>query len=84
VADIKNVSSGAFGGAITAALYLKELVPNDVPWAHFDMMVWNNASRPGGPEDGEAVRGLVAPAMCCVTCALAASSSDGPAAAARC
>ncbi len=54
VADINNVSSGAFGGAITAALYLKEFVPDDVPWAHFDMMAWNNASRPGRPEGGEA------------------------------
>jgi leucyl aminopeptidase len=25
-----------------------------VPWAHFDMMAWNNASRPGRPEGGEA------------------------------
>ena len=54
VADINNVSVGAFGGAITAALYLKEFVPNDVPWAHFDMMAWNNSSRPGRPEGGEA------------------------------
>jgi len=54
VADINNVSAGAFGGAITAALYLKEFVPNDVPWAHFDMMAWNNSSRPGRPEGGEA------------------------------
>ena len=41
-------------GAITAALYLKEFVPDDVPWAHFDMMAWNNTSRPGRPEGGEA------------------------------
>jgi leucyl aminopeptidase len=54
VADINNVSAGAFGGSITAALYLKEFVPDDVPWAHFDMMAWNNASRPGRPEGGEA------------------------------
>ena len=54
VADINNVSAGAFGGAITAALYLKEFVPDDVPWAHFDMMAWNNSSRPGRPEGGEA------------------------------
>jgi leucyl aminopeptidase len=54
VADINNVSSGGFGGAITAALYLQEFVPDDVPWAHFDMMAWNNASRPGRPEGGEA------------------------------
>ena len=54
VADINNVSAGAFGGSITAALYLKEFVPDDVPWAHFDMMAWNNTSRPGRPEGGEA------------------------------
>ena len=54
VADINNVSAGGFGGAITAALYLQEFVPDDVPWAHFDMMAWNNASRPGRPEGGEA------------------------------
>ncbi len=54
VADINNAPGVAFGGAITAALYLKEFVPDDVPWAHFDMMAWNNATRPGRPEGGEA------------------------------
>jgi len=54
VADINNVSGGAFGGAIIAAIYLQEFVPDDVPWAHFDMMAWNNTSRPGRPEGGEA------------------------------
>ena len=54
VADINNVSAGGFGGAITAALYLQEFVPDDVPWAHFDMMAWNNTARPGRPEGGEA------------------------------
>ena len=54
VADINNVSGGTFGGAITAALYLQEFVPDDVPWAHLDMMAWNNSTRPGRPEGGEA------------------------------
>ncbi len=54
VADINNVSGGTFGGAITAALYLQEFVPDDVPWAHLDMMAWNNTARPGRPEGGEA------------------------------
>jgi leucyl aminopeptidase len=54
VADINNAPGVAFGGAITAALYLKEFVPDDVPWAHFDIMAWNNAGRPGRPEGGEA------------------------------
>jgi len=54
VADINNVSASGFGGAIIAALYLQEFVPDEVPWAHFDMMAWNNTSRPGRPEGGEA------------------------------
>src|SRR5580698_8772440 len=54
VADINNAPNVPFGGAITAALYLKEFVPDDVPWAHFDMMAWNNMTRPGRPEGGEA------------------------------
>jgi leucyl aminopeptidase len=54
VADINNAPGVAFGGAITAALYLQEFVPDDVPWAHFDMMAWNNGTRPGRPEGGEA------------------------------
>ncbi len=54
VADINNAPGVAFGGAITAALYLQEFVPDDVPWAHLDMMAWNNTSKPGRPEGGEA------------------------------
>ncbi len=54
VADINNVGNGPMGGAITAALYLKEFVPNNVPWAHIDMMAWNGSTRPGRPEGGEA------------------------------
>jgi leucyl aminopeptidase len=35
VADLKNIG-GSFGGAITAALFLKEFV-GDLPWAHLDI-----------------------------------------------
>jgi leucyl aminopeptidase len=35
VADMKN-TGGKFGGAITAALLLKEFV-GDVPWVHLDI-----------------------------------------------
>ena len=52
VADINNVSSGPFAGAITAALFLQEFVDPDIPWAHIDLMAWNGASRPGRPEGG--------------------------------
>jgi leucyl aminopeptidase len=54
VADINNVSDGGFGGAITAALYLQEFVRNETPWAHFDIMAWNVAAKPGRPVGGEA------------------------------
>jgi leucyl aminopeptidase len=36
VADIKNVN-GRKGGAITAAIFLKQFVPEGVPWAHLDI-----------------------------------------------
>jgi leucyl aminopeptidase len=36
IADIRNTASERFGGAITAALFLKEFV-GDVPWAHIDI-----------------------------------------------
>ena len=36
VADMKN-SGGRYGGAITAALFLKEFVAEGIPWAHLDI-----------------------------------------------
>jgi leucyl aminopeptidase len=54
VADLNNVSDGPQGGAITAALYLQEFVDPKVPWAHLDVMAWNQRSRPGRPEGAEA------------------------------
>lgn len=36
VADIKNISGGRYGGAIVAALFLKEYA-GDGPWAHLDI-----------------------------------------------
>ncbi len=36
VADIKNISGGRYGGALTAGLFLQEFV-GDVPWAHLDI-----------------------------------------------
>lgn len=55
VADLNNVSDGPYAGAITAALFLQEFVAPDIPWAHFDIMAWNTASRPGRPDGGEAM-----------------------------
>lgn len=55
IADINNNSTDAYGGAITAALFLKEFVPDEIPWLHFDLMAWNLRARPGKPVGGEAM-----------------------------
>ncbi len=54
VADLGNVSSKPFAGAITAALFLQRFVAEGVRWAHLDAYAWNDAARPGRPEGGEA------------------------------
>ena len=54
IADINNNANEPYAGAITAALFLKEFVPNDVPWLHFDMMAWNIRAKPGRPQGAEA------------------------------
>jgi len=55
VADLNNVSESAFAGAITAALFLDAFVPQATSWAHIDTYAWNQKSRPGRPEGGEAM-----------------------------
>jgi leucyl aminopeptidase len=54
VADISNIGTSPYGGAITAALFLEQFVGN-TPWVHFDIMAWNQRSRPAHPEGGEAM-----------------------------
>lgn len=55
IAEINNVASTGFGGAITAALYLKHFVDDGISWAHFDVYAWNMSDRPGRPKGGEAM-----------------------------
>ena len=55
VADMVNAAEGPFGGAITAALFLKEFVPAKAQWAHFDIFCWNGSPKPGRPKGAEAV-----------------------------
>lgn len=61
-ADISNDPDSGYGGAITAALYLKEFVEHTKNWLHLDMMAWNLRALPGRPVGGEAmaVRALYA------------------------
>jgi leucyl aminopeptidase len=53
VADLRNVSSGSYGGALTAALFLQEFVTPEIPWAHVDIAGPARASA----DDGYLLRG---------------------------
>ena len=55
VADIYSCSEGGYGGAITAALFLQEFVKQAPAWVHIDTMGYNQSSKPGRPEGGEAL-----------------------------
>lgn len=55
IADMTNCAAGPFGGAITAALYLQEFLPEGIDWCHFDVMAFNVRALPGRPKGGEAV-----------------------------
>lgn len=55
IADLNNSPLEPYGGAIMAALFLKQFVPDDIPWVHFDMMAWNLKPKPGRPQGGEAM-----------------------------
>ncbi len=37
IADVRNIPSSRYGGAISAALFLQEFINNDVAWAHLDI-----------------------------------------------
>lgn len=62
IADIDNAPAGGFGGAITAALFLRRFVGDGISWAHFDIHGFNNTAKPGRPKGGEcmAARALFA------------------------
>jgi leucyl aminopeptidase len=62
IGDIVNTGRGPQAGAINAALFLADFVPESVPWLHIDLYAWNDGARPGRPAGGEAqtIRTLLA------------------------
>jgi leucyl aminopeptidase len=52
-ADLNNVGSGGFAGAVTAALFLANFVKNAKIYLHLDIFGWNPTARPARPEGGE-------------------------------
>lgn len=62
IADVNHISSGAFAGSITAALFLRRFVEKAKTFAHLDIFAWAPSAKPGRPEGGEvqAARALMA------------------------
>ncbi len=53
IADLNNVASSTFAGAIFGALFLKRFV-SESPWLHVDLYGWNTKDRPGRGVGAEA------------------------------
>ena len=51
--SLLNMADGAYAGAITAALFLREFVVKSRAWVHLDISAWNDRARPGRPVGGE-------------------------------
>jgi leucyl aminopeptidase len=54
IADLNNVASSGFAGAIFGALFLKRFVTETPAWLHIDLYAWNPKDRPGRSVGGEA------------------------------
>ena len=54
IADIVNTGRNAMAGAINAAIFLEDFVPDGLDWLHIDLYAWNDTQRPGRPVGGEA------------------------------
>lgn len=54
--DLYNIG-GPYGGTITAAMFLKEFVPEKTPWAHLDIAgtAWTDSARYDGPKGATGV-----------------------------
>jgi Leucyl aminopeptidase len=55
LADFANASNSPMAGCITAALFLKKFVPDEIEWAHLDTFAWRDTAKPGRPKGGEAL-----------------------------
>ena len=51
-ADLDNAPSGGYGGAITAALFLRRFVTMPNSYIHFDIYSWSDTNKPGLPKGG--------------------------------
>lgn len=54
IGDIVNTGRSALAGAINAALFLEDFLPQEQDWLHIDLFAWNDVARAGRPVGGEA------------------------------
>ena len=52
IADVSHISTGAFSGSITAALFLQRFVKQAKDWVHLDIYGWAPEARPGRSHGG--------------------------------
>ena len=59
IADLNNVASSGFAGAIFGALFLRRFISPETQWMHLDLYAWNPKERPGRAlgAEAQAVRG---------------------------
>jgi leucyl aminopeptidase len=55
IADVANAGGAPMAGCITAAMFLRRFVPDEIEWAHLDTYAWRDAASPGRPKGGEAL-----------------------------
>jgi leucyl aminopeptidase len=55
IADLANASSSPMAGCITAAMFLKRFIPDEIAWAHLDTWAWRDPAKPGRPKGGDAL-----------------------------
>jgi leucyl aminopeptidase len=55
IADVANAANSPMAGCITAAIFLKRFVPDEIGWAHLDTYAWRDAPKPGRPKGGDAL-----------------------------
>ena len=54
-ADLVNATGSSLAGCITAALFLRRFVPNELSWAHLDTFAWRPKAKPGRPIGGDSL-----------------------------
>jgi len=55
IADVANASGSPMAGCITAAMFLKKFIPDEIAWAHLDTFAWRDQAKPGRPKGGDAL-----------------------------